>query len=179
MYIWLIIFIINKSFCHISSKKVMLQLKILWRLFRLFILTLFWFTAGSAEFVDLSILDPATNYSITATCGDYEITGPEFAVHDWPEMATVRKQTIGLKYTGSLYYAVETINALNGVIVEGQDSITVTDIETGLPPQVCTTEKLTFAHFCPLNPTLFCFHSTSTLTCPNMIHWRTQHVMMA
>ena len=91
----------------------------------------------------MSILDPATNYSITATCGvpnctycgDYEITGPEFAVHDWPEMATVRKQTIGLKYTGSLYYAVETINALNGVIVEGQDSITVTDIETGLPPQ--------------------------------------------
>lgn len=116
----------------------MLQLKILWRFFRLFILKLFWFTAGSAEFVDLSILDPATNYSITATCGDYEITGPEFAVHDWPEMATVRKQTIGLKYTGSLYYAVETINALNGVIVEGQDSITVTDIETGLPPEVCT-----------------------------------------
>ena len=97
----------------------------------------------------MSILDPATNYSITATCGDYEITGPEFAVHDWPEMATVRKQTIGLKYTGSLYYAVETINALNGVIVEGQDSITVTDIETGLPPQVCTTKMPTFAHFCP------------------------------
>lgn len=97
----------------------------------------------------MSILDPATNYSITATCGDYEITGPEFAVHDWPEMATVRKQTIGLKYTGSLYYAVETINALNGVIVEGQDSITVTDIETGLPPQVFTTKN---AHFCPLLP---------------------------
>ena len=127
----------------------------------------------------MSILDPATNYSITATCGDYEITGPEFAVHDWPEMATVRKQTIGLKYTGSLYYAVETINALNEVIVEGQDSITVTDIETGLPPQVCATKMPTFAHFCPLNPTLFCFHSVSTLTCPNMIHWRTQHVMMA
>ena len=127
----------------------------------------------------MSILDPATNYSITATCGDYEITGPEFAVHDWPEMATVRKQTIGLKYTGSLYYAVETINALNGVIVEGQDSITVTDIETGLPPQVCTTKMPTFVHFCLLNPTFHCFHSTSTLTCPNMIHWRTQHVMMA
>ena len=125
----------------------------------------------------MSILDPATNYSITATCGDYEITGPEFAVHDWPEMATVRKQTIGLKYTGSLYYAVETINALNGVIVEGQDSISVTDIETGLPPQVLL--KCPLLPTCPLNPTFYCFHSTSTLTCPNMIHWRTQHVMMA
>ena len=49
------------------------------------------------------------------------MTGSEFAVHDWPEMATVRKQTIGLKYTGSLYYATETINALNQVIVEGED----------------------------------------------------------
>lgn len=100
----------------------------------------------------MSILDPATNYSITATCGDYEITGPEFAVHDWPEMATVRKQTIGLKYTGSLYYAVETINALNGVIVEGQDSITVTDIETGLPPQVLLKCPFlpTFIHLIPL-----------------------------
>ena len=100
----------------------------------------------------MSILDPATNYSITATCGDYEITGPEFAVHDWPEMATVRKQTIGLKYTGSLYYAVETINALNGIIVEGQDSITVTDIETGLPPQVLLKFPFlpTFVHLIPL-----------------------------
>ena len=43
-------------------------------------------------------------------------------------MATVRKQTIGLRYTGSLYYATETINALNQVIVEGQDSIDVVDI---------------------------------------------------
>ena len=95
----------------------------------------FFISAGSADFIDLSILDPAMDYSITAICGNYELTGPEFAIHDWPEMSTVRKQTIGLKYTGSLYYAVETINALNEVIVEDQDSITVADIEAGLPPQ--------------------------------------------
>ena len=103
----------------------------------------------------MSILDPATNYSITATCGDYEITGPEFAVHDWPEMATVRKQTIGLKYTGSLYYAVETINALNGVIVEGQDSITVTDIETGLPPQVQPGPSMMFLVYSDPSKTVY------------------------
>ena len=50
-------------------------------------------------------------------------------------MATVRKQTIGLRYTGSLYYAVETINALNKVIAEDHDEISVTNVETGLPPQ--------------------------------------------
>lgn len=80
-------------------------------------------------------MEIADDYKITALCGDYELTGPEFAIHDWPEMATVRKQTIGLRYTGSLYYAVETINALNHVIVEGEDDINVTDIETGEPPQ--------------------------------------------
>lgn len=83
----------------------------------------------------MSILDPALDYKITALCGNYELQGPEFAIHDWPEMATVRKQTIGLRYTGSLYYAVETINALQNVIVEDQDNVSVTDIETGLPPQ--------------------------------------------
>ena len=91
-------------------------------------------TGGTAEFPDLSILEPALNYSLSAICGDYEIKGPEFAIHDWPEMATVRKQTIGVKYTGGLYYAVETINALNHVIAEDEE-ITVTDIETGAPPK--------------------------------------------
>ena len=43
-------------------------------------------------------------------------------------MATIRKQTIGLRYTGSLYYAVETINALNQVIAEDQDDVSIIDI---------------------------------------------------
>ena len=92
------------------------------------------FPAGEANFIELSINQPGYYY-ILAKCGDYELTGPEFAVHDWPDMATVRKQTIGLRYTGSLYYAVETINALNKVIAEDHDEISVTDVETGLPSQ--------------------------------------------
>ena len=89
---------------------------------------------GQAVFAGLSVLLPAFDYQIEATCGDWNLKGPEFAVHDWPETATVRKQTIGLRYTGSLYYAVETINALNHVIVEGQDDVSVIDIESGENP---------------------------------------------
>ena len=90
--------------------------------------------AGNAEFSDLSIAQPGY-YHIIAICGEYELTGPEFAIHDWPELATIKKQTIGLRYTGSLYYAVETINALNKVIAEDNEEVSVTDIETDLPPQ--------------------------------------------
>ena len=89
---------------------------------------------GQAVFTGLSVLLPAFDYQIEATCGDWNLKGPVFAVHDWPETATVRKQTIGLRYTGSLYYAVETINALNHVIVEGQDDVSVIDIESGENP---------------------------------------------
>ena len=99
------------------------------------ILQHFNFSDGNANFIDLSILEPAMNYTFTAICGDYEIKGPEFAIHDWPEMSTIRKQTIGVRYTGGLYYALETINALNQVIAEDEDSVTVNDVETGLPPQ--------------------------------------------
>ena len=92
--------------------------------------------AGNAEFSDLSIAQPGY-YHIIAICGKYELTGPEFAIHDWPELATIKKQTIGLRYTGSLYYAVETINALNKVISEDNEEVSVTDIETDLP-HTCT-----------------------------------------
>ena len=85
------------------------------------------FLGGEAIFSDLKI-DLPGYHTITASCGDYELTGPEFAIHDWPELATIRKQTIGLRYTGSLYYAVETINALNQVIAEDQDDVSIIDI---------------------------------------------------
>ncbi len=41
----------------------------------------------------------------------------------------VRKTSVGLKYEGAFDNIVETINAFNEVMVEGQDTITVTDLE--------------------------------------------------
>ena len=90
---------------------------------------------GQAIFTGLSIVEPSLDYKIEVVCGDWTLKGPEFAVHDWPEMATVRKQTIGLRYTGSLQHAAETLNALNHVIVEDQDDISITDVDTGEPPE--------------------------------------------
>ena len=92
------------------------------------------FPAGEAHFTEVTI-DQPDYYHFTANCGNYELIGPEFAIHDWPGLSTVRKQTIGLKYTGSLYYAIETINTLNKVIAEDQDDVFVTDVETDLPPK--------------------------------------------
>ncbi len=92
------------------------------------------FAAGVCNLNGLSIPDPGNDYQLKAICNAFEVDGPHFVVHEWPEMSTVRKQTIGLRYTGNLYYAAETINALNQVIVEDEDDISVVDIETGAPP---------------------------------------------
>ena len=62
-----------------------------------------------------------------------EQTSSPFVIHDWPDTATVRKHSIGLKYTGDLEMITQSINAFNHVMVEGQDDITVVDIETGEP----------------------------------------------
>ena len=60
-------------------------------------------------------------------------TTSSFVVHSWPDTSTVRKHTIGLKYSGALNLVTESINAFNHVMVEGQDDITIIDVETGGP----------------------------------------------
>ena len=52
-------------------------------------------------------------------------------VHAWPDTATVRKQSIGLKYSGPMNMVTESINAFNHVMVENQDDINIIDLETG------------------------------------------------
>ena len=49
-------------------------------------------------------------------------------------MATVFKQSIGMRFAGDLAYVQQTINAMNHVMVEGQDNISIVDLDTGAPP---------------------------------------------
>ncbi len=91
--------------------------------------------AGDAEFDDVNIGDPNLKNEIKATCTDgadfnSEALTMPIVVHDWPELTMVRKTSVGMKYEGPKDPVLPTINAFNEVMVEGQDTITVTDLET-------------------------------------------------
>lgn len=96
--------------------------------------------AGDAVFNDLAIDTPANQYYFPAFCQNTDLSwyktieSTNIIIHDWPEMATVRKQTVGFRYEGDLEYVVPTINAFNEVMVDGQDDFELVDLETGETP---------------------------------------------
>ena len=76
-------------------------------------------------FIHITI--PCRNYYLKTNIGQTS----SFVVHAWPDTATVRKQSIGLKYSGPMNMVTESINAFNHVMVENQDDINIIDLETG------------------------------------------------
>ena len=85
-------------------------------------------------FDDVNIGDPNLENEIKATCTDgmdfnFEASTKPIVVHDWPELTMVRKTSLGMQYEGPSDIALPTINAFNKVMVEGQDTITVTELE--------------------------------------------------